>query len=179
MNFQEIEGWLTPEEGNALSLHAKNRRCVEIGSYKGKSANYIASVADSLICIDTFSADDGGQTQENNITTFDAFRANTKLYDNIIPVVGSSFDVHRILVENHFEFLFIDGMHDYLSVKKDLLNFVPKLKAGSVIVFHDYDEAWQGVIDCVDEFFGTPDELHGSAAVIFLTEERKKLFVNG
>jgi hypothetical protein len=38
-----------------------------------------------------------------------------------------------------FDFIFIDGLHTYEQVKKDLINYYPKLKVGGVFSGHDFN----------------------------------------
>ena len=56
----------------------------------------------------------------------------------------------------HFEnesldFVFIDGLHDYESVKNDISYWYPKVKVGGIISGHDYCAGW-GVMPAVDEW---------------------------
>ncbi len=44
----------------------------------------------------------------------------------------------------YLDFLFIDGGHDYATVKADYLNYAPLVKPGGLIAFHDI----QGIADC-------------------------------
>ena len=53
-----------------------------------------------------------------------------------------------------FDFVYIDGLHDYKSVYEDLTCVFSKVKSGGVIAGHDY---WgnHGVIPAVNEFIKT------------------------
>lgn len=43
------------------------------------------------------------------------------------------------LIENDsLDFVFIDGLHTYDQVKKDCINFFPKVKKGGVFAGHDF-----------------------------------------
>jgi len=163
---ETIEGWLSVREGNALAFHAEGKDCLEIGSYKGKSANYIAAKAKSLVCIDSFRADGTGQTQYVDHTTLNAFLDNTRRFKNITPVIGKSQDVFSQFENDRFDMIFIDGMHDYDSVMNDIDHYWAKLKVGGVMCFHDYQKDWPGVIKAVNLLFIRPDELHDTIAVV-------------
>jgi hypothetical protein len=55
----------------------------------------------------------------------------------------------------HFDWLYIDGDHTYEAVKADLHAWVPKVKAGGLVICDDYIEGqWfkGGVKRAVDEF---------------------------
>jgi glycosyltransferase involved in cell wall biosynthesis len=162
----KIEGWLSIVEGEALAMYGEGKDCLEIGSFKGKSANYIAPNAKSLVCIDPFRADNGGQTQYVDYTTLQDFLKNVAKFNNITPVIGKSEEVYTQFKDQQFDMIFIDGMHDYDSVVKDIKCYWPKLKTGGHMCFHDYQKDWNGVIKAVDEFFIRPDALHDSVAVV-------------
>lgn len=170
-----VPGWLSIIEGTALAKYAVDKKCLEIGSFKGKSANYIAPVAESLVCIDPFRADAGGQDQHVDYTTLQEFLKNTDKFKNITPVIGKSEDVYGQFQDGQFEMMFIDGMHDYDSVKSDIEKYWPKLKVGGYMCFHDYQKDWTGVIKAVDGFFGKPDALYDSVAVVQKKENKLEL----
>lgn len=171
MTDQELNalpGWISPEEGKALQHYAKGKVCLEIGSFKGKSSCFIASTAKSLLCVDTFKADGGGQVQLEKESTFLEFRSNTDKFYNIAYCMGASKSVVSTLRDNLFDFIFIDAMHDYESVKADIAMCLPKLKMGGIMAFHDYGDwtGWDGVTRAVNEWCEKPDHIHGSIAIV-------------
>lgn len=48
------------------------------------------------------------------------------------------------------DFVFVDGAHDYQSVRKDTENALRLLRPGGVILWHDYGVA-EGVTLCLNE----------------------------
>jgi len=48
--------------------------------------------------------------------------------------------------------LFIDGEHSYVGCKSDIRAWIPKVKVGGVILFHDCDETSPGVMQAVAEY---------------------------
>lgn len=48
--------------------------------------------------------------------------------------------------------LFIDANHDYEYVKSDIDRFVPFVKKGGAVLFHDCDETSPGVVKAVNEY---------------------------
>ncbi len=178
LDFSHIPGWLSKEEGIALNRYSKDKNCLEIGSYKGRSSSYIASSANTLVCIDSFKADGSGQEQQIAYTTLNEFLENTKKFNNIAPFIGESYKVHHQFKEEQFDLIFIDGMHDYESVMRDINDYWPKLKNGGIMCLHDYQKDWPGVIKAVDKKFGKPNSVHDTVAVVFKgekTEENKDL----
>jgi predicted O-methyltransferase YrrM len=58
--------------------------------------------------------------------------------------------------DNSFDFIYIDGGHNYNQVSKDLKNYFPKIKKGGFLIGDDYDyPGYQWGLDikkAVDEF---------------------------
>jgi predicted O-methyltransferase YrrM len=61
--------------------------------------------------------------------------AKAELDDIVKIVVSKSTD---FTFGGAIDFLFIDGLHDYDSVKADWEHFKPMLADGAVVAFHDY-----------------------------------------
>jgi predicted O-methyltransferase YrrM len=56
--------------------------------------------------------------------------------------------------DNYFDWIYIDGNHQYEFVKQDLETYLPKIKTGGLIAGDDYGRPgwWQdGVTKAVDE----------------------------
>jgi hypothetical protein len=53
--------------------------------------------------------------------------------------------------------VYIDGVHTYEQVKKDINNYKNIIPEGGFVCGHDYSVHWQGVKDSVNEMFGSPD----------------------
>jgi predicted O-methyltransferase YrrM len=54
---------------------------------------------------------------------------------------------------NKFDFVFIDGLHTYDQVKKDLFNYDKLIRKGGVVACHDYNHSgYPGVSKAIDEF---------------------------
>lgn len=161
-NWREIEGLVSDDECEVLQELARGKVCVEIGSWKGKSTAAMAEVAKEVIAIDTFKASTDapmplfGQKQEDNFTTLEDFVENTKDYDNINVFINLSENVVGEFQEKTIDLLFIDGMHDFDSVHKDVINYIPLLKDDAIIAFHDYGKRYgfESVTKVVDILFG-------------------------
>ncbi len=52
------------------------------------------------------------------------------------------------------DFVFIDANHRYDEAKKDIQDWLPKIKPGGLLCGHDYGGRQQGVKQAVDETFG-------------------------
>ena len=161
------------------SLKGKNKVLIfEVGSWKGASCSQICQHMkrtgvdiDSVICIDTWLGAPEFLTWGLN----DATRGSSLLMENGYPRVFYTFTKNMKFLGNHdivapfpmssvqaadvlsyynikADVMYIDGSHEYQSVKADLETFRPLLKPGGVMWGDDYSEAWPGVKRAVDEF---------------------------
>ena len=59
-------------------------------------------------------------------------------------------------IPNDLDFVYIDGAHDYINVKRDIDNYYPKVKEGGILGGHDFFNGdcsiHNGVIEAVIEF---------------------------
>jgi len=80
----------------------------------------------------------------NNVKLIPNFRLIRATSDNAVDQIG----------DNSIDLLFIDGDHSYQQVKRDLINYWPKIKMGGILLGHDYVEAkaWE-VKPIADELF--------------------------
>lgn len=56
--------------------------------------------------------------------------------------------------DNELDLVFIDAIHLYEEVKKDISAWMSKVKNGGILCGDDYIEGFPGVIRAVDEMFG-------------------------
>ena len=153
-----------------VELAPDNSHFVEIGSWKGTSATFMAvEIINSnknikLDCVDPWNLSEGEiitWCKDNNMSvdTYDddlykSFISGIEPVKHIItPIRMLSDDAYVLYEDNSIDFLFIDGNHDYIFVKNDLINWAPKMKKNGRIAGHDYCEPSCGVRQAVDEFF--------------------------
>lgn len=139
-----IEGWIHPLEASLLydiaSILTGNGAIVEIGSWCSKSLTYLTAAAlktknnSKVISIDPFLT--SKYEPNGKYETFVQNLKNNEIYERIIHIKERS----QIVGENFnekIEFIFIDGLHKYEAVKKDLELFYPKIIEGGYIALHD------------------------------------------
>jgi predicted O-methyltransferase YrrM len=108
---------------------------VEVGAYKGKSTIALASGSacagrEKVMSIDPH----GGGTLE-------VFRGNIAkcgLSGQVMTVVAVSREA-REKFEGPIRLIFIDGLHDYKSVKDDIELWKGPVIDGGILAFHDYN----------------------------------------
>ena len=128
-----------------------NARILEVGSYLGASACFLAAAAreraGKVHCVDTWQNE--GMT-EGLRDTWTHFQDNLAPYASIIIAHrGRSVDVAHNFKEP-LDLLFLDGDHSYEGCRADVLAWLPHLKPGGLIVLHDYGWA-EGVKRVVAE----------------------------
>jgi predicted O-methyltransferase YrrM len=149
------------------SLEKKEKiTALEIGSWKGISAAFIATnlkkYPDSkLICVDTWEVpkEDTGcyipWVKEGKPDLLKIFIKNISLLglSNMVDYkIGLSEKIVPNLKEK-FDFIFIDGCHEYEYIKRDIEVSRTKLNEKGIISGHDYSNNAPGVIKAVNENF--------------------------
>jgi glycosyltransferase involved in cell wall biosynthesis len=147
-----IDGWMTFPELTWLYNAAKRVDSIaEVGSWKGRSTHALLSgCRGAVTAIDTW--------PDSEI--HEEFRTNLKSFDRLVPMRMTSEDAAKLFPDRSFDLVFIDGSHDYASIRKDISAW--RSKARSMICGHDYAPFWPGVVKAVDEVFGKPDGVVGS-----------------
>lgn len=132
----DCAGWLTEAEGAELARLADGKNVLEIGSFCGRSTVCLARTAATVHAVDTF--DGRGTACEGD--TEATFRANLRKYgvaDRVNVTRGESAEVLPNLPPV-FDLAFVDGSHDYESVRRDARLAAACLRRGGLLAFHDY-----------------------------------------
>lgn len=150
-----VEGWLTPLEGDLLGKLAEGKKVLEIGSYCGRSTICMAQTAEQVDSVDTHD----GRGTPNPRSTYEEFKKNLRTYGlanvRIMKGVASEFRY-----EDEYDMVFIDGAHDLESVCEDIAVARSVLKEDGVIAFHDYSS------DCDPEVKKAVDAFLESGATL-------------
>lgn len=143
---------------------------VELGSWKGHSANYMADVCrkiglkSKIICIDTFNGSEEHWTypplreelhlKNGRPTVFERFLGNTVARGNTdyicpLPVDGGSGAKIFRTYDFRADMVFIDAGHEYDMVAKDIRQFWPHLSERGVMFGDDY-QMWMTAVAAHD-----------------------------
>ena len=69
--------------------------------------------------------------------TYDIFMKNTHCFSDVIRAVRQESLVAAKQFSRPIDFLFVDGWHEYHGVKADTDAWLPKVKSGGIVVYHD------------------------------------------
>jgi predicted O-methyltransferase YrrM len=161
--LKDVEGFLFPEECELLRILAESFgdgspiAIVEIGSYCGKSTLAFAlglkrrsDSTSRIFAIDWHQGSPEHQpgavhASDAGPNTLARFTENIRRFDCsdvVIPVVSRSEDAVDKVPER-IDILFLDGQHDFASVERDFRNYVTKVKAEGIVLFHDAYRAFE------------------------------------
>jgi hypothetical protein len=154
--FQTIEGWFTyPHFYQQLVKQAKSDyHFVEVGTWKGKSAAFMAvEIINSgknikFDCVDTWN----GSIEHHDINSpfyeplllikdglYNQFLENINPVKNLInPIRSTSFAASELYNDKTLNCVFIDASHEYQDVYSDIKNWMPKIKKGGILAGHDF-----------------------------------------
>ena len=164
--FKDIHGWFNFPNlyKEMVDRFPDNSNFVEIGTWKGQSAAYMAvEIVNSnkkinFYCVDTWDGFDSYNQYRNDEdvkqqTLYSCFLDNIKtVQDVIIPIRQKSLQAATTFKDKSVDFIFIDASHDYKDVKEDIKAWFPKLKQSGILAGHDYQSHCPGVIKAVHEF---------------------------
>lgn len=149
--LNEVPGNSSDRQGRLLFYLAATtpaQGCLlEIGAFKGKSTAWLTQAARQskrrLVSIDPHMGD-SYETFKQTVARFKIEEVAT-LHHALSHEIGQSWD-------QPIAFLWIDGGHDYETVKQDIIDFTPHVQPGGTVVLDDYEAAfYPGLIRAVEE----------------------------
>lgn len=187
---KNVEGCLDDLEAITLYVLAANLDLegdiVEIGSYKGKSTTVFAKALKTsrkpgkVIAVDHHRGSIEFRTGPNwNGSTLGEFRENVRksdVEDLVEPLVLDSRSASKewgLRSYNKIKLLFIDGSHDFDSVKADFDLWKDYLVEDGILVFHD-STSNTGVVPFLEQYIWNPNSDYDWCIVKSLTIARKK-----
>jgi predicted O-methyltransferase YrrM len=144
---------------------------VEVGSFRGRSTLAIAAGLDqvdrpTLVAVDTFAGDPEWEEIAAVDRARQLFDANTAGIGFLQAIQDTSVRAAARIADSSVDWVFIDALHDYASVRDDIRAWAPKVKPGGLISGHDYGRA--GVTDAVLAAFSEVQIEHS----VWMTRQR-------
>jgi predicted O-methyltransferase YrrM len=186
--YSNIDGWFDfPGFYSFLVQQYKkpnNAMFVEVGSWKGRSASYLAvEIINSdkpihLYCVDTWKGSHEHFDHEAvvNNTLYQTFLENTAPLHHILTALQmTSLEGSSKFADNSVEAVFIDASHDHGNVIKDIEAWYPKVAPGGILGGHDHIDSWPGVITAVQEFaerYAYKDEIQFSDSSVWYIRKK-------
>ncbi len=133
---------------NALMTLPENSLAVELGSLYGRSSLIFGEVSQSnnfnVICVDNFC----GESDSRNYF----FNNILAKYPRVKLIEKTTDDAVYDFTANSIDLLFIDANHQDEGIYNDCKNYLPKVKNGGIVAFHDYNnDSFPSVKKWVDE----------------------------
>ena len=135
----------------------------EIGTDHGQYAQTLCERIPGLElhCVDPWLAYTEGKETHTQEDVDQIYRQACDRLMNLNPPVTiykeKSMEAVKRFKDNSLDFVFIDGNHEFSYVLEDITEWSKKVKAGGIIVGHDYTvnpERKYGVIEAVQKYIG-------------------------
>lgn len=153
-----------------LLKNKPHRIGAEIGVWKGYTTQYLLKHLRSIgqyYAIDPWTLNNDYKNSmnsesmkkqaENIEKVFNTYKRNVREFkERVITIRKTSEEASFLIEDESLDFVFIDGIHTYEYVSKDIKLWLPKLKDGGLLSGHDYereDGNSTGVKKAVDEIF--------------------------
>ena len=130
---------------------------VELGAWKGRSSRFLVSKArekspDISIHIEDTWQGSPEHTEEAKKGIYEKFIENMKAFEgSYIAHKMTTNEAASLFEDGSLDGVFIDADHTYEAVKRDIQNWMPKVREGGILAGHDYVSTWPGVMRAVDE----------------------------
>lgn len=132
---------------------------VEVGTHTGRHAEMILKhwpAVQKLYLVDLWKAYEDFPVQEWQDQDFEICRHKFLHNEKVDIRREDSAEAAKKFSDHSLDFVYIDAAHDYDSVKRDILAWLPKVRHGGILAGHDY--LYYGTPDvkrAVDEIFGS------------------------
>jgi predicted O-methyltransferase YrrM len=164
-----VVGWMGIEDSKVLHKYASQVEgtIVEIGCFLGRSTKILclSSPKSTIHTVEVFGRHDASDgnlyTPEDTKTGFLENlkdQTNWKLYHNSSANVAKTW-------KKKIDLIFIDGDHWYNSVITDINSWLPFMKKGGVMLFHDYEANTFEVKKAVNDRFSNVVQESGIGVV--------------
>lgn len=166
MNWQDIEGWFSPQDAEFIQSICKTVHdgvVVELGFFAGRGTAVLAPIckANNNVfhavdnCAGACPRDPATKAQQSRdmLKVFENNMSKLGLLDCMCVHVLDSTKSAGIFLDGSVDFCFIDASHVEEDVKRDIKSWWPKIKPGGVLGGHDW--TWGSIKNAVGDFVKT------------------------
>lgn len=130
------DGWLDPNEADELRRLSVGMNVLELGAWKGRSTVVLAEGANYVVSVDRHKGTEGfGAT---GVDSLPDYLGHVRELENVAIVVAEFRQVMPFL-GFHFDLVYVDGEHDWMSAMRDTQYAVEHCGEGGTIALHDWD----------------------------------------
>lgn len=125
------------------------KKGVEVGVASGKFSEILCQSIPGLklICVDPWGPLwNSPITQKRNDINYQWAQKRLKGYKADLWKMPSMEAVEQFMEHNTLDFVYIDGLHDFDSAMRDIIEWTKRVKPGGIVSGHDY------IFDCAKEF---------------------------
>lgn len=185
------EDWFTYPDlySSMVNKHLNNGgHFVEVGSWKGRSASFMAveiynSKCKDIIkfdCVDTWKGSIEHQDMDiiKEDSLYKTFLENIQpVIDIINPIRKTSLEASQMYEDNTLDFVFLDASHEYSDVIDDIKSWLPKIKNNGILAGHDYGRG--DVNKAVNDYFKNQKFIVSEDCWIYEKNEKSIHALNG
>jgi predicted O-methyltransferase YrrM len=167
-----------------MMIEMKYRTFVEVGCKEGRTTGFILkNVPDSrVIAIDPWMKQEASDDPlKETYEEWDFSKIEKEFWDNVgehkarctMARATSEFAADnwsRYCLEPTVDLVFIDALHDYENVMKDISLWWPRVRSGGILAGHDFNHKWPGVERAVADHFSLVDVAVGFDSVWFVVK---------
>lgn len=150
--YESVPGWFDFEDvyRDAVASAPSPAHFVEVGAWLGRSTAFLAvEIARSgkPIRLDVVDHWEGSVNEPafrdvlratDVYHEFEGHMRRGGVWDALTVVRGDSAAAAAGYADGSLDFVFIDGSHDYASVRRDVLAWLPKVRPGGTLAGHDW-----------------------------------------
>jgi len=136
---------IRPSTVTILTKLGENTIGVEIGTYYGYNALALALVVRPkiLYCVDPWSNYVDPDSLEvigeaQYLKALECINTIPLVRERIVVLRTTSEQASRKFKDGELDWVYIDGIHDFVNVMTDLKNWYPKVRMGGIISGHDW-----------------------------------------
>jgi predicted O-methyltransferase YrrM len=147
------EGRLWPDDEALLYRYACGcNTVIDIGTFMGRSAVIMAQNARRVYTIDVFWEQEGFPDYD-----YDIVRERLKAFSNVTVLKGRAEELANIdtFTGRAVDLVFVDDGHQFFEVYEQTAQWLPKVRPGGVVLYHDYDAGHYEVIRGVHEYLAS------------------------